>query len=369
MHLRMLFLLPMVCCSLGCGIGWRLNTIATDKIPPELQARATKGIKPLQLARLAAPMQEEYRLQAGDLIEVTVPDLIDETHADPMPTRVQEDGTIELPLVGAVLVADLSVPESEQAVARVFAERRILQRPRVVVSLREAAKAKINVLGAIRKAGQYELSGSEADLLSALVAAGGLTEDADTVIEVHRRALPPPEPGRIAATSTAYGPRQRPRLQRPRAQQEQGVLRLDLADEKAQQIIGRGIYLHNGDTVTVEQRTPKPVYVIGMVGKPGEYKMPVAYDLRVLDAVALAGGVDRMTLPDKAIVIRPQADQKSALAIRVDLNRAKRDMAQNLLLMPGDTVSVEETAGSFTRGLVRGAFRVGLGANVTPNLY
>jgi len=52
--------------------------------------------------------------------------------------------------------------------------------------------------------------------------------------------------------------------------------------------------------------------------------------------------------------------------VRVNVNRAKKDLEENILLAAGDTVSVEETFVSYMRGMLRGAFRIGVGADVRP---
>ncbi len=51
------------------------------------------------------------------------------------------------------------------------------------------------------------------------------------------------------------------------------------------------------------------------------------------------------------------------------MNRAKKDLTENVRLMPGDIVTVEETAASFARGLLRGALRLGVGADVRPTPF
>ena len=146
------------------------------------------------------------------------------------------------------------------------------------------------------------------------------------------------------------------------------VVRLDLTNEQDKQRLTQGFRLENGDTISIDDRKAKPIYVIGMVNRPGEYPLPVDRDLRVLEAIGLAGGVDRGSLPDKALVIRQRPDGSGVLAVRVDLNSAKKDNAQNIRLMAGDTLSVEETVLSYTRGLLRGALRFGIGASLAPTV-
>jgi len=372
---RMWLLLPLALGPVGC-MNWQAGTIAPRQLASDLQASAPRTVEPLQLASLGAPVHSRYLIQPGDLLDVAVSNLVGEGQAYPVPTRVQPDGSVRLPLVGSVTVANLTLPEAELGVFASYASQGVLKDPQVVVALHETRKVRVFLLGAVKSPGQYDLNGNENDLLSALVAAGGLTSDAGTVVEIRHRAVADAAPPRWdqhlarAGNQTVYAP---PGLapslgslvsssQPARSQ----VVRLDLTDEKDKMRLSEGMQLQNGDIISVEQRQVKPIYVLGMVNKPGDYTIPPNRAVRVLEAIGLAGGVDRTTLPDKAVVIRQRPDQQAVVSIRIDLNRAKRDMAENILLMPGDTVSVEETAQSYMRGLFREAFRLGVGANVAP---
>jgi protein involved in polysaccharide export with SLBB domain len=427
-------------------------------------------LKTLQLASLGTPTRSEYQIHPGDLLEVTISDLVGESQFYPLPVRVLEDGSIRLPLAGSVTVAGLSFPEAEQVIFATYSSQGLLKKPLVTVSLKDTRKVRVFVLGAVNKPGQYELNAGESDMLSALVAAGGLTTDANPVIEVRRRmasdrsvnagrqteqaegtpareapvrravyaepasgapaiarqstaaspyntihypppsAVPPsleleagapqitlslasmdevipdktPIPSFAISKALPAGPADLPideptpkpnrgwaprvsSITSPAAANIDQVIHLDLTNESAKQRLARGFYLQNGDTITIEDRKTKPIYVVGMVNKPGEYPMPVDRDIRVLEAIGLAGGVDRSSLPNKALIIRQRPDGSGVVAVRIDLDKAKRDNAENIRLMQGDTLSIEETPASFTRGLLRSALRFGLGATFSPS--
>src|SRR5262249_9008032 len=134
-------------------------------------------------------VQPEYRIAPGDLLEVTVSDLVGENQFYPLPLRVLDDGAIRLPLAGPVAVSGLSFPEAEQLLFATYSSPGLLKKPLVTVALRDTRKLRVYVLGAVNKPGQYELHANEGDLLNALVAAGGLTSDAGTVIEIRRRVM------------------------------------------------------------------------------------------------------------------------------------------------------------------------------------
>lgn len=416
MH-RLLLVLPLALCSTGCMTWWS-GTIPPGKLAPELRATYVPRVKPLQLASLGRPVQAQYRIQPGDLLEVAVSDLFGENQTTPIPARVQEDGTVSLPLVGPVAVSSLTVPESEKVVFASYCAKEMLRRPQVMVNLKQSRQVRVNILGAVHKPGQYDLGASECDVLSALVAAGGLTNEAGTILEIHRRVIPEPnsagnpdaagfmplvrdkttpvyvgslrigrakfqkepsvpsrsleEPPRFHYSDPAApdgmmpGTGQYPRNVLARGPQ---VVRLNLNSEKDQELVSQGIGLQNGDTISVEERKIKPIYVVGMVNRPGDYPFPTDRELRVLEAIGLAGGVDRNSLPNRVIVIRQKPDELGLVAVRVDLDCAKKNLDDNIRLMPGDTVSVEESCMSYLRGLLRGALRFGVGASLDPAIF
>ncbi len=429
---RLLGVLPFLVLFTGCA-SWRMKTVTTDELGAEMQASAPARLRPLQLASLGGPVAPQMKIQPGDMLDVTVSDLIGENQYYPVPTRVLEDGTVRLPLVGSVTLAGLSLPGAEQAIFAAYCSQGILKKPQVTVALRETRKVRVYVLGAVNKPGQIDLNANEADLLSALVNAGGLTQDASTNVELRRRMTPGstplpgrrdrnvvqssyrtvgyrpqystlPEPAPIAVAGNDWGkdypdgsvgnspyhpvgPKGTPARNLPtsvlRAEgtiepepttriiptpSDGRAIHLDLTNEQDKQRLTQGFRLENGDIISIDDRKAKPIYVIGMVNRPGEYPLPVDRDLRVLEAIGLAGGVDRSSLPDKALVIRQRPDGSGVLAVRVDLNSAKKDNSQNIRLMAGDTLSVEETVMSYTRGLLRGALRFGIGASLSPTV-
>ncbi len=92
----------------------------------------------------------------------------------------------------------------------------------------------------------------------------------------------------------------------------------------------------------VERRDPKPIHVLGLVKKPDRYEFPVAEDLRLLDAIALASGTNN-PLADKVYIIRNTPESEEPTLIEASIKKAKRNGRADLRLAPGDIVSVEQT--------------------------
>ena len=115
----------------------------------------------------------DYRLGAQDLIEVSVFGVEDLSKT----VRVNSNGQISLPLVGAVMAGGRSIPELEADLAKRYAAG-YLQRPQVTVFVKEFSSQRITMEGAVKTPGIYPLTG-KTSLLQAVAVAGGLDPLAD----------------------------------------------------------------------------------------------------------------------------------------------------------------------------------------------
>ena len=92
-------------------------------------------------------------------------------------------------------------------------------------------------------------------------------------------------------------------------------------------------------TVSVNQVNSLRVYLIGKVGRPGEYK--IGRSINVMQALALAGGLAPFADEDDIFVLRTETDGHQ-LQIPFDYKAIERGTAleQNIPLQPGDVVVV-----------------------------
>ena len=87
-------------------------------------------------------------------------------------------------------------------------------------------------------------------------------------------------------------------------------------------------------TVSVSQANAH-VYVVGQMMKPGEF--PLSGRLTVLKALALAGGFKDFAKPDSIVVVR---EDQTVIPFNYKRVEEGKDVSQNVLLAPGDTVVV-----------------------------
>jgi polysaccharide export outer membrane protein len=110
-----------------------------------------------------------YVIGLGDVLRITVwkePDLTGDV-------TVRPDGMITLPLVGDVSAAG-RVP-SQLAGSLVAEFERLVESPRVTVSVSQATSARVYVVGQMMRPGEFPLSG-RLTVLKALALAGGFKE-------------------------------------------------------------------------------------------------------------------------------------------------------------------------------------------------
>jgi polysaccharide biosynthesis/export protein len=346
----------------GCGRGGHLYS--PHSLPPELQVRKAENAQTIDLSKLATVSINNEQIDRGDVLNVAIAAGYGTEKVDNMPVRVGDDGIANIPIVGRLVLAGLELQTAEQAIATAAVERGFYRNPSVTVTMNKRRTNKITVIGAVEKPDVYELPRGASTLLAAIVAAGNLSKEAGTDVEIRRPAQAGvSEQDRVAgrAQLTGYSPGQSGAAATV-AQPASFKINLVAA---AQQGDG-GPLLQDGDVVRVERRDNVPVRVMGLVMKPGEFEVPVNQDMHLLDVIAKAGGVS-LNVADKIHVIRRVPGKEEPVVIETSLKNAKAGGLSNLRLAPGDVVSVEETPATVVMDTIRTFFRVGF-SSALPGL-
>jgi polysaccharide export outer membrane protein len=358
--LAVLLMLTLDLCS-GCA---SYNYQAAS-LPSQYLARPLPDVAALDLSLLAAPAYSNQQIFPGDTLSMTVVTGADAGKPEEWPVRVLDDGSVEIPMVGRMSVAGHDLQSAQQLIRDASIDRGVFRSPSVSLAIADRRTSRVSVVGAVNTPGDYELPAAQADLLSAILAAGGPAEDADTIIEVRHSVsasqpvAPPPGDGSYFAQAS-----------HPNAQQaasgavpQQGyVTRVDLvaATKSARPT---PITLKDGDVVTVRRRAPKFFHVIGLVNRADRFEIKPNESARVLDAVALAGGLS-LSVADRVLIVRQVEGIQEPITIHVSLREAKRQPEANLLLADGDVVSVEETPTTFVLGTLMNTVRLGVNGSV-----
>ena len=249
----------------------------------------------------------DYRIGPKDLLEIRVLE-ITELNVE---RRVEDGGSIDLPLLGQFKVAGLTALEARAQLEDLL-RAKYVNRANVSVVVKEFANKPISVVGAVTKPGSLSISG-RFTLLQAISAAGGLDQTAGKKIYVLRRS-------------------------------ENGLS--DVLEVKTDDLFRGSTAMWNvpvfpSDVVNVPARTTIKIFCLGEVKTPGALEFDSDDRLSLLSVVAKAGGLtDRAS--SKVLVKRRGADGKDVEA-KYNYKAVISGKEPDPTLKPDDVVVVQES--------------------------
>lgn len=239
-------------------------------------------------------------ISAGDLLTVTVFDTPELSGS----LRVNEKGTITVPVAGSISVAGMTADQASRAIEDLFREKDILKKPNVTVFIAEYATQGVTVMGEVRNPGIYPLLGGHG-LFDLISAAGGVTATSGKSVTITHKADPAhPE-----------------------------IVQLD---NKGGNGVDVNIDIRPGDTISVSKSGI--VYVVGDVAKPGGFLIGNGDQLTVLQAIALAQGANRTASLNHARLIRKSTSGREEYSVA--LKEILANKAPDLSLSDGDILFV-----------------------------
>jgi polysaccharide export outer membrane protein len=100
-------------------------------------------------------------------------------------TYIADDGSIRVPLAGAVIIGGLSPGEAGQKVEAALKKGQFLVDPHVTFTVLQSRSQRVSVLGEVRTPGRYPIE-SNTTVLDLLAQAGGATEKGADIIYILR---------------------------------------------------------------------------------------------------------------------------------------------------------------------------------------
>jgi len=91
-------------------------------------------------------------------------------------------------------------------------------------------------------------------------------------------------------------------------------------------------------SVVVKQIKSRKVYIVGMVAKPGPYEM--TGPMTLVQLIAVAGGLQEFSDKKHVLVMRTENGKNLSYTVNYDDLTKGKNLGQNILLRPGDTVVV-----------------------------
>lgn len=237
--------------------------------------------------------------------------------------RVNTTGELNLPLIGKIQAAGLTVEEFERSLTEKL--KAVIRFPQVFVSVTEIKSQPVTVVGAVGKPGAIQLSGRRT-LMQMLLEAGGPADPGPTLTVTRRK-----EYGTIPLPGT-----------RVTGDGKYTVVELDLPQVMEGRTEGSNLVMQPYDLVTV---APKPkfqklVYVMGEVNRPGAIELLQQPSVTVMQVLAAAGGATRVASLRKGMIMHVNPDGVRTEIAMVDLKKITEGKVKDLELVAGDIVVV-----------------------------
>jgi len=281
--LALALVLILVCAALGAA-----------QVPPQAKEARDEFVR-------------AYRIGPGDLLELRV----FEVEGLSQTVRVEEDGTITLPLLGRVMVKGLTQEEVVQKLTDLL-QAKYVKNPQVTIFIREYKNQQVAVIGAVERSGNYELVGRR-NLLQMISMAGGLTEMAGNEVFILRE-------GPDGQTSTVT---------------------IDLKDLLVNGNQTLNVAIEPNDVINVAVDREIRVFVMGRVNTPGPITAKLSEGMTLLQAIAGAGGPAEGAKQTAITITRKNGGQEQKF--KVNLKDVIKGKKKDIKLQEGDVVFVPES--------------------------
>lgn len=329
----------LVCCLNVVGCGPSRHTPHT--LPRAWHAQPVANAQTVDLTRLTSHVSRSDVIGRGDVLEITISAGLSTEDTVTFPVRVNDYGQAIVSQIGPVMLDGLDFEEAESAISVACEQAGYFTAPHVTVTSKRRNMYEITVTGAVELQGTYSIPAGSADLLHAIVAAGGLAEDAGTNVEIRQSGRDPSRNEPAVAGMQGAGDVALAGHTVPTGYAAPQIVTVNLAS--ISENATTNYRLEDGAVVMVETRDPAALQVLGLVTKPDVYDYPIGENLRVLGALAMAGGRSN-PVANRILIVRLDPQTGEQAVIQVSYNKAKDDLTENLLLQPGDMVIVDQTA-------------------------
>jgi protein involved in polysaccharide export with SLBB domain len=283
------------------------------------------------LGASSLPVGQELRLEAGDKLQLTVP----QRQELGRELLINARGEVYIPIIGSIVIESMTVEEAESTILRELQALYPSVQRIILTLIGEESRRLIYVHGQVLNPGKYEFE-ENPNVWEAIREAGGTTGEAS--LETIRLIRAEGEARRTS------------------------IVNLQVA-------LDSGVFtglpeLRPGDTVIVPQRSLRyegsgAVRVLGTVVTPAPYML--TGDKTLVDAVLAAGGPAEGANLGKVRIIRPLAEGGTK-TLQVDFKEYINggNAIHNPALLPGDTVYVPAQSNYFRVVLTDPRFLLGM---------
>jgi len=240
------------------------------------------------------------------------------------PAQIANDGTVNLPMVGEVHAAGLTVEQLQASLAAAY--RKYFKDPQVTVEVTDFRSQPVSVAGNVNTPGVVQLRGTR-NLLEVIGMAGGLKPDAGDSVLITRTL----NQGSIPVAGAFVD-----------ATGKYSVAHVDIRAVMDGKHPQGNILIKPHDVITVPRA--RMIYVLGNVGKPGGYVLSDNETMSVTQAIALAGGWDKTAALSGTRILRAGGGAERE-EIPANLKKIMENKAPDLQLRPDDILYVPNSMG------------------------
>jgi polysaccharide biosynthesis/export protein len=270
----------------------------------------------------------DYVLGPGDIITIQAVG-VEELSASAKPRGVDPGGHIDLPFIGRLKVAGLTLLQLK---AELINRLKVyVKEPDVAVSISEFRSQPVSILGYVNTSGVHQLQGRKT-LAEIMSMAGGFRPEAGPVARITRRLEfgPIPLPG---ASNDPTG--------------QFSVAEVDLKGVMDGLKPEQNILIQPYDVISV----PKAdiVYIIGEVKKNGGFVLNGKKKVYVMEALAMAEGLQPNANKRKVEILRLVPGSEERKRVPVDLKNIFAGKAVDVAMQPEDILLVPGSIGKNLR--------------------
>jgi polysaccharide export outer membrane protein len=265
-----------------------------------------------------------YRLGSEDVVALSILAGGEEQMAKDLVVRA--NGDINVPLIGKIKAAGLTLEELEKAIVKPL-EKDFFVAPQVHLQIKEYHSLQFFISGAVKNPGKYALD-FVPTIMDLIVNAGGVI----------------PERGNLAYILRGVKNQEISDSNLNETLSKTEPIKVDLLKLLDEGDMSKNIKLKSGDTVYIPigtklNQSATKIYIDGKIENPGVY----AYQpgLTALSACIMAGGFAKFSAPNRARIIRQTEDGPQT--IKLNLKDVISGDLADLPLKPGDRIHIPES--------------------------
>jgi polysaccharide export outer membrane protein len=262
-------------------------------------------------------LRPNYVLGPNDQILVRAPEA---EEIDNRPFRIDGDGNINLPLVGHIHAAGMSLQELEADLVKRL--REYVREPQVFVTVVQFRSEPVFFVGLFTKPGVYPLQGNRT-LVEMLSTVGGLQRDASRRIKITRHE----EYGPIPLADAVVDP-----------EKKISTVEVSIGSLTQNMNPAENILLQPYDEISVGRA--ELVYVNGEVTRVGGVDLAERDTIPIAQVLAQSGGFTREAKKGEVRILRPVEGTTRRYMIKVDVADLLEGKGLDIPLQPGDIVYV-----------------------------